>query len=268
MTADPSESEAPKSAPPAPTSPVAAQAQAEGVDATFRAEDAPTEQVDVERLHAPIMREKSEPRDGYEPVPLWLVAVFGVLLFWGGWYLASYSGNFSANILDGQPPPALTAQAGPKTLDPVVLGQRLFQSNCVACHTASGTGQPGLYPPLAGSEWAQGSPARVTRILLHGLEGPITVEGQRFNNSMPPFGARFSDDQIAAVLTYVRTNKAWGNDASPITPAQVAAARAATSTRGVPFSPADLLAVTSEDLVAEPPAVAPATSPAHAPGGR
>ena len=49
------------------------------------------------------MREKREPRDGYEPVPIWLICVFFALIFWGGWYLAWYSGGFRKDVLDERP---------------------------------------------------------------------------------------------------------------------------------------------------------------------
>jgi mono/diheme cytochrome c family protein len=244
-------------------SPVHAQANVQGVDQTFRAEDTPTEQVDVEQLHAPIMREKQEPRDGYEPVPLWLVAVFGALVFWGGWYLATYSGGFRSDVLDEEPSARYAGGAveGATEVDPLVLGQRLYQANCVACHGVTGAGQPGVYPPLAGSQWVAGSAARVVRIVLHGLEGPIVVSGSRYNNSMPAFGARLSDQHLAAVLTYIRTNGEWGNSATPITPAQVTAARAATSKRRTAWSEAELLAINVEDLPSQP-AAPVSTAPA------
>lgn len=208
---------------------------------------------DVNQLHAPIMREKTEPRDGYEPVPLWLIAVFGALLFWGGWYLATYSGGWRGDVLDHDPAARFAAigAAPAAEVDPVALGEKLYRQRCVSCHQADGEGVAGQYPPLAGSEWVLEHEQRLKRILLHGLEGPIQVRGRTYNGAMPAF-AQLKDEQIAAVLTYIR--QAWGNDAGPISPEAIAATRQATQGRAAPWSASELLAITEPDAPpAEPP---------------
>jgi hypothetical protein len=101
-------------------------------------------------------------------------------------------------------------------------------------------------------------PWRLKRILLHGLEGPIDVLGETYNGAMPAFGQRFKDEQIAAVLSYVRQE--WGNDAPPISPASVAATRAAVPARTAPWSAEELNAISEADFVPEtapPESVAP-----------
>lgn len=222
--------------------------------------DGQPEQTDVGHLHAPIVREKLEPRDGFEPVPMWMVAAFGVLLFWGGWYMAMYNGGWRSDILD--PDPAVryqtTGDAAGKPVDPMVLGERLFKANCVSCHQLTGVGVPGQYPPLAGSEWVLEHPQRMKRIVLHGMEGPVVVKGSTYNGNMPAFAAKLNDPQLAAVLTYIRNS--WGNAAGPIAPEAVAATREATKTRAKPYHPDELLALTEPDFVA--PAAPPATAPA------
>jgi mono/diheme cytochrome c family protein len=65
---------------------------------------------------------------------------------------------------------------------------------------------------------------RIARIALNGLTGPISVKGQEWNLTMVPWRDNFTDDQIAAVLSYIRSQ--WGNKAGPIDPKVVAAARA------------------------------------------
>lgn len=75
------------------------------------------------------------------------------------------------------------------------------------------------------SEWVLGSPGKLTRVLLHGLGGPIKVRGRTYTGDMPAFGA-LPDEQVSAVLTYVR--RAWGHDGAPVEPAEVAAIRTAT----------------------------------------
>lgn len=116
-------------------------------------------------------------------------------------------------------------------------GAELF-TRCAACHQASGLGVPGAYPPLAGSEWLNNNPEVPIRIVLHGLQGDITVKGTKFNNAMTPFGDQLSDAEIAAIITYERSS--FGNASSKITAEQVASVRAATKTQTTPWNPATL----------------------------
>ena len=229
---------------------------------SMRDHDHQDEHNDINALHAPIVRENLEPRDGYEPVPLWLVALFGGLIFFGGWYLAMYSGGWRGDMLDPEPNARLASGGAPadQPVDPVVLGEKLFKANCVSCHQADGRGVPGQYPPLAGSQWVLGPPHRVKRILLQGLEGPVTVKGETYNGNMPTFGPRLKDDKLAAVLTFIR--QAWGNDAAPISAASVAATRAATQDRTQPWTADKLFTVTQPDHVqGRLPAPADSTTP-------
>lgn len=116
-------------------------------------------------------------------------------------------------------------------------GAELF-TRCAACHQATGLGVPGAYPPLVGSEWLLNNPEVPIRIVLHGLQGDITVKNTKFNNAMTPFGDQLSDAEIAAIITYERSS--WGNAASKITAEQVASVRAATKSQTTPWNPADL----------------------------
>jgi mono/diheme cytochrome c family protein len=119
-------------------------------------------------------------------------------------------------------------------------GQQIYQ-RCAVCHQATGLGMPGAFPPLAGSEWATAANAAVPiRVVLHGLQGAVTVKGQKFNSMMPAYGTNqpLSDAEVAAVMTYVRS--AWGNAASAVTAEQVAAERAATASRTTMWAVADL----------------------------
>ncbi|MSR41988.1 MAG: c-type cytochrome, partial [Phycisphaerales bacterium] len=106
-------------------------------------------------------------------------------------------------------------------------GKRLF-SNCMTCHQANGRGQPPVYPPLRGSPFALGEPGRLIRIVLHGLEGAVEVDGVRYNQAMQ-VPALSSDEDIAAVLTYMRS--AWGNNAEPVDAAMVRQVREQTKGR-------------------------------------
>ena len=117
---------------------------------------------------------------------------------------------------------AVPAEQGP--LDPAVMaiGKTQFIT-CSACHGQNGEG--GLIaPPLAGSNWVAGPVSNLIRIQLRGLQGPITVSGKeyKFPTGMAALGYQ-TDEQIAAVLTYVRNS--FGNKASAVKPEQVAALR-------------------------------------------
>ncbi len=112
-------------------------------------------------------------------------------------------------------------------------GSKLFAAHCAACHQAGGTGIPETFPPLAGSNWVNGREATVVQIVLHGLHGPLTVNGAAYDGVMPEFGSQLSDAQIAAVLSYVRGQ--WGNKAGRVGVALVSTQRAVTATRSVPW---------------------------------
>ena len=96
----------------------------------------------------------------------------------------------------------------------VTKGKALYLVSCAACHQPNGQGSEGIAPPLAGTRWPNESEDRLARIVLHGLRGPITVAGKEYNLEMPAMGF-FDDQEIAAILTYVRA--AWGKPFSPVT---------------------------------------------------
>lgn len=125
--------------------------------------------------------------------------------------------------------PAVTPLT-PEEQQRFAAGREVYQSLCVACHQPDGRGQEKLGASLIGSPFATGVPEIPIRILLHGKEGPTGL--------MPPLGASLSDDQIAGALTYIR--REWGQTASPVTPAAVAAVRAATKSRTRPWTEAEL----------------------------
>ena len=197
---------------------------------------------DVERLHRAILREPEDPEEGRERVPWWLWTTVVFAIFWGGWYLGRYGGSFDgathvalAGTANGTAPAAGTAVA---TTSPLVLGKQVFARNCQACHQATGLGIPGAFPPLVGSEWAVSAPDTVGRILLNGLMGPVAVAGKPFNGAMPAWRDVMSDDEIAAVLTYVRQ---WApNHAAAVAPGAIQAIRVATAARGKPWTVSEL----------------------------
>jgi mono/diheme cytochrome c family protein len=99
-------------------------------------------------------------------------------------------------------------------------GAAIFSAQCSACHQANGQGIPGAFPPLAGSEWLQADPNIPIAIVRDGLQGEIEVAGNTFQGMMPPLGGQLSDAEVAAVLTYARSQ--WGNTASEVSPDAVA----------------------------------------------
>ena len=212
------------------------------------------ESEDVQQVHAAIQREKIEPRVGLEPLSLWLIAVYGLAIFFGGAYLGRYSGNFSGDGLDplgGAPRPPKKG-AGPQTeqqgaeLTSAERGKKIFLANCVVCHQPSGIGAPGQgYPPLAGSEYVNGGTRRLGMIVLKGLQGPVTVKGQKFGTAvMQPWDKTLTDAKIADVLTYIRQE--WGNTGGPVTPEQVAALRKELANHPESWTEPDLLAVPAD----------------------
>jgi mono/diheme cytochrome c family protein len=110
-------------------------------------------------------------------------------------------------------------------------GKIVYDALCLNCHQPGGNGLPGVYPALAGSDWIAGDAATLAKIVIHGLNGPMKVKGEDFKQvapiPMPPMG--LNDQQIADVLTYIRSN--FGNQAAAVKPEEVKAARDATSNR-------------------------------------
>jgi mono/diheme cytochrome c family protein len=206
-----------------------------------------SEHHDVVDLHAAVLREKPEPKEGFEPVNLWLVALTGALLFWGGSYLSNYSGRFDADEYDERPHGPQIAAAKPETEEEKLkrLGQMVFTGNCVACHNDDGAGKPGVGPPLAGSDWvnAEGA-ARLIRLVLDGAAGPIKVSGQDYNfpAGMNPWRDQLNDLQVAGVLTFVRSS--WGNKGGMVKPDDVKGLRDSTKDHaGKQWAAADLLQI-------------------------
>jgi mono/diheme cytochrome c family protein len=103
-------------------------------------------------------------------------------------------------------------------------GKNLYQLYCLACHQADGGGVGTLNPPLV-KEWVTGDKSKLVRLLLKGSVGKVTIDGDTFSNTMPP-QLTFTDQQIADVLTYIRSN--FGFKASAVTTAEVKSARAKT----------------------------------------
>ena len=117
---------------------------------------------------------------------------------------------------EAQPPP--TSQA--RLVDPAVMeiGRKLYAAQCAVCHGDEGKGQPPAFPPLAGNQSiTMSSPVNSIRMVLNGGYAPGTQKNPR-PYGMPPFAHVLDDDEVAAVVTYIRV--AWGNSGTPVTSAQ------------------------------------------------
>ncbi|MGJ8638500.1 MAG: c-type cytochrome [Opitutaceae bacterium] len=203
-------------------------------------EQAAMQDGNMQDVHAQLMREKEEPHEGFSPVPIVLMFLFAALCFWGGVYLVHYSGNFRWDVYnphfdpDADKPP-------PKVVPPFEHGQKIFKQQCAVCHQATGAGVPGVYPPIAGSEWVTGHPEVVSRILINGLSGPIEVAGKTFNGNMPAFGPggmNLSNKDLAGVITYIRQD--WGNEGSDVTVKMIENYSATYASRSTQWSAAEL----------------------------
>ena len=162
--------------------------------------------------------------------------------------------NDLPSILHEKPSPYPAAAA--TASGPTTPGEQTYQTVCAACHQANAQGLPGAFPPLAGSEWVNGDPETMIRIVLAGLSGPIEVKGTTFNQLMPP-PPGLDDEKIAQVITHVRAN--FGNKGSEVKKDQVTALRADATARGKPWTAAELKALQKPgDGAAKPDGEAPA----------
>ena len=101
-------------------------------------------------------------------------------------------------------------------------GKLIYNTVCMACHQAEGQGIPQAFPPLAKSDYLNADTKRAISTVLHGLTGPVTVNGAVYNSVMPQLG--LNDEQVANALTYVYSQ--WGNNGTEVLPSTVKEVRA------------------------------------------
>ena len=142
------------------------------------------------------------------------------------------------------PPPAYLNTAGQVQY---LAGQQIYlrEGHCVTCHQADGKGLDPAFPPLTGNPWVSDDKDRLIKLTLYGLMGPLEVNGKKYDGQVPmtPFGGLLNDEEVAAVLTYVRNS--FGNDAAPIQPEDVQKVRAQ--------NPGRMTLYTTEELLKEHP---------------
>ncbi len=113
---------------------------------------------------------------------------------------------------------------------------------CSGCHGLEGQGQADMFPPLAGSEWVNGNPDIMAKVILHGLEGPITVAGEKYKGeqAMPAYKERvdLTDEDLASLMTYIRYMK--GNKGGAVTADQVKKVKDETKNRSNSYTEKEL----------------------------
>jgi mono/diheme cytochrome c family protein len=149
--------------------------------------------------------------------------------------LASAAGHVLQDLIwPGKPkPPAPKNTRTPEQEQLFVHGKDVYAVNCAGCHQNNGQGEPGVAAALAGSVFADARPDVPLRILFNGKDGNI--------GDMPPLGQSLSDEDLAAVLTYVRGS--WGNTGTPVAPAYAKEMRQMYAYRKKPWSNGELQAI-------------------------
>lgn len=173
-----------------------------------------------------------EPASSRASMPVLLIALLGALIYWGNMYVVEYGGELDARVQGPYRNFKEISELQPKGDDEILMAKGLdvYRKICSGCHQNDGNGSASQNaPPLAGSEWVLAKdPARIARIVLHGLSGPISVKGKEWGaGQMLAFKDVLSDEDIAAVLCYVRN--AWGNKAPLVKADEVKKARTETA---------------------------------------
>jgi nitrite reductase (NO-forming) len=160
----------------------------------------------------------------------------GILKVEGDETLAIYSGKEVDNVYLGDKAvaegatvvreTAVAMQAGSVTkTQQLEAGKVLYNGTCSVCHQNNGAGIPGVFPPLAESDYLMADTRRAIGIVLNGLTGPVTVNGQEYNSVMPPM-SQLTDDEVANIMTYVLNS--FGNENGVVSSEGVAEVREAT----------------------------------------
>lgn len=177
-------------------------------------------------------REFGEPHEGNGGVPGFVSSIVAALLVFGVVYIARAPIN-AMTPAQGDARVLAELQTPPKVAGAAADGAAIFTARCASCHQATGAGVPGVFPPLAGSEWVIGKETTLVAIVLHGVNGPLTVKGTTYNGVMPAFGGQLQDAELAAVLTHIRSQ--WGNAGPPVIGNVVAEIRKSSADRKLPF---------------------------------
>jgi mono/diheme cytochrome c family protein len=133
-------------------------------------------------------------------------------------------------VVDEHPLPPVPTHLASAEQKQFIAGHEVYfrDAHCATCHMPDGKGLDPAFPPLANSEWVTGDPDRLIKLTLHGMMGPFELNGKKYDGLVPmtPFGGILKDDEVAAVLTYVRNT--FSNKAPAVSPSQVSKVREAT----------------------------------------
>lgn len=192
---------------------------------------------------AAVLPEPPEPTAESGFMPVGLIGLVAILAFLGNMYFIYHGldvggkgGAFPKLVYH---PYGSYSEIPTTEGDPTQKGKVVYAMACSPCHQPTGMGTAGMFPPLAGSEWVttEGH-QRMIRIVLNGLAGPIEVAGSQYNNVMVPWRDTLKDEDVAAVLSYIRNE--WGNKGSFVTPEEVGKVREATKDRATPWTADEL----------------------------
>jgi mono/diheme cytochrome c family protein len=91
-------------------------------------------------------------------------------------------------------------------------GKEVYENNCIVCHMGQGEGVPDLNPPLAKSDYLLKNPEKALRAIKLGMEGPVVVNGKKYNGMMAPLG--LSNEEVSDVMNYI--SNSWGNKSTKV----------------------------------------------------
>lgn len=162
------------------------------------------------------------------------------------WMKPAY--NWTLALLKGEPVPSVSRNEAniPKNInkETYLTGKAIYmrEGMCVTCHQENGKGlEISGFPPLTPNPWIAGDEERLIKLVLKGLQGPLEVNGKKYPGQVPmmAFGRMLKDDEIAAVLTYVRNS--FGNKSSAITTEKVQTVRKAINGKESFYTAQELL---------------------------
>jgi putative heme-binding domain-containing protein len=164
---------------------------------------------------------------------------------WIGPVHSASKSYFAGQPIDAVPKLDLTTHLTGSDKELFVKGAEVYgrEGHCITCHQQDGLGlAASQFPPLAQSRWVTGDRQRLTKLVLHGVTGPMSVRGVKYVGRVPMTPFKFlSDEELAAVLTFSRNR--WGNKASPVYPEMVKRIRTETKDRAAFWNPDKLLAL-------------------------
>jgi len=170
--------------------------------------------------------ESFQPYETRRRIPWPVYSIVIALVAWGAFTLFDLDNDTANESMH-----SASAEAG--STSGISAGHELFNQYCATCHQEDGIGLSGAVPPLDGSPFVTAESDVPVSIVLMGISGPITVNGDRYNGRMPTFRPVLSDADIAAILSYVR--QAWSNDADAVAPRRVGTLRDQLAARSAPL---------------------------------